>query len=756
MPFFNLPSGGAGGGAAVLTGNGAPSNSVGVDGQLYVDLQNKALYVKSAGDWGAGIDVGGAADWSELTGKPTEFPPATHSHVISDVAGLQTALDGKQPAGSYASATHSHVAADITDRATALVTSVNGQTGAVTITSDAPASAWEEIVNKPTTFPPSSHTHQVADVQNLQTILDGKADDSHGHAIADVSGLDTALSGKADAIHTHEIAAVNGLQAALDAAGVELSDTAALPLGTAAAGIADESARADHVHAMPTAADVGALTATSVIDGGDYIGVYVAPGAAGITVTTQPQNVSATIGAAQSQSGSLPSGIWNRELAYVNDRYMAVSSDATGGDYYATSTDGINWTKRYGLNRAASWRRAVYGGGKYAITNGTHAQISTDAIAWSESAISGTLHYANGKWFRYVDTVPTNLSQWQQMGLHTSDDLTTWSPRVTMSQTFVGGSFTNIYKPRNIAQMLYHNGRWIAICDAAGSAKFLSGSTYYHRGYAHVFTSTNASAWAAVESIAGPAGFSSNGWARTEGVLFRFGRAVIANNEVWISGGSYDGQPTFAVSADGITWSLRTIFGPGSSYAPPQVAYGNGVYVVAYGNEIHTSTNGQTWIERYPPAAWSGGYSSEVNFIDGYFWIVDLDETQALRSANGVDWTLVEGLSPFFVTSRLAVGNSLVSVNTGTGPTQSVKLTFSASTAVATFTVSAIYAGGTLAYQWQRSVDAGSTWENVADATAPTLSFTATAADNGNRYRCQISAAGAQTITTNSATLTIS
>jgi hypothetical protein len=38
-----------------------------------------------------------------------------HSHVISDVSGLQTALDNKQPSGSYASLVHNHLVSDITD-----------------------------------------------------------------------------------------------------------------------------------------------------------------------------------------------------------------------------------------------------------------------------------------------------------------------------------------------------------------------------------------------------------------------------------------------------------------------------------------------------------------------------------------------------------------------------------------------------------------------------------------------------------------
>ena len=46
-----------------------------------------------------GEEVGGgtaaSVAWDDVTGKPSDFPPADHSHEISDVNGLQTALDGK-------------------------------------------------------------------------------------------------------------------------------------------------------------------------------------------------------------------------------------------------------------------------------------------------------------------------------------------------------------------------------------------------------------------------------------------------------------------------------------------------------------------------------------------------------------------------------------------------------------------------------------------------------------------------------------
>jgi hypothetical protein len=40
--------------------------------------------------------------WTDITGKPTEFPVEAHTHAISDITNLSTTLAGLQPAGDYA------------------------------------------------------------------------------------------------------------------------------------------------------------------------------------------------------------------------------------------------------------------------------------------------------------------------------------------------------------------------------------------------------------------------------------------------------------------------------------------------------------------------------------------------------------------------------------------------------------------------------------------------------------------------------
>ena len=79
--------------------------------------------------------------WAQVTGKPTTFTPATHSH------------------------------------------------------------AWGEVTGKPTTFAPASHTHTVAQVTGLQGALDGKAATSHSHSWAQVTGKPSTFP---PATHSHD------------------------------------------------------------------------------------------------------------------------------------------------------------------------------------------------------------------------------------------------------------------------------------------------------------------------------------------------------------------------------------------------------------------------------------------------------------------------------------------------------------------------------------------------------------------------
>lgn len=82
------------------TTNVAPISNLQVVGRVErSNTNNGAIIVK----------VSEISGWNSITGKPSEFPPSAHTHSISQVVDLQTALDGKQPTGSYVVATDSRL-----------------------------------------------------------------------------------------------------------------------------------------------------------------------------------------------------------------------------------------------------------------------------------------------------------------------------------------------------------------------------------------------------------------------------------------------------------------------------------------------------------------------------------------------------------------------------------------------------------------------------------------------------------------------
>lgn len=119
----------------------------------YKDLWARLIAVETTGG-------GGPVSWASITGKPATFPPES-PQAIAHITGLQAALDGKQPAGSYL------IAADLT---------------------------WAAISGKPATFAPSSHNHVIADVTGLQAALDSKQ--ASGSYVATADFTWSNLSGK--------------------------------------------------------------------------------------------------------------------------------------------------------------------------------------------------------------------------------------------------------------------------------------------------------------------------------------------------------------------------------------------------------------------------------------------------------------------------------------------------------------------------------------------------------------------------------
>lgn len=141
------------------------------------------------------------------------YAPLNHPHTVDDVTGLQEILDNVGSGG-----TGSIEVVDSLDSvsSTAALSARQGKILSDLISDKSSVSSWADIKDKPTTFPPSTHSHSISDVSGLQGQLDGKASSSHSHVISGITGLSTELGNKANVNHSHSISAITNLQNQLD------------------------------------------------------------------------------------------------------------------------------------------------------------------------------------------------------------------------------------------------------------------------------------------------------------------------------------------------------------------------------------------------------------------------------------------------------------------------------------------------------------------------------------------------------------
>lgn len=154
--------------------------------------------------------------YSSLTGTPTSFTPSSHSHVVADVTGLQTALDGKQASGTYATLVGGTVPSsqlpgyvdDVVEVAAFASLPITGDSGKLYVAVDTKklwrwsGSGYVEISPSP------GSTDSVAEGSTNLYFTDGRA----------VSALSSSLAGKAAASHTHTASQITDFSAAVASA----------------------------------------------------------------------------------------------------------------------------------------------------------------------------------------------------------------------------------------------------------------------------------------------------------------------------------------------------------------------------------------------------------------------------------------------------------------------------------------------------------------------------------------------------------
>lgn len=174
--------------------------------------------------------------WSGVTGKPNTFAPSAHTHDdrYYTESEINSKLDGKSNTGHTHSqylTSHQDISGKVNnnaDGADSLLSKIAAWTATPTddtyfIRQDTAgtntfgrvkfSTLWNYINNKANSvyqakgnYAASSHTHTIAQISNLQTILDSKASAGHTHTIANITGLQSALDGKAASVHSHSYA----------------------------------------------------------------------------------------------------------------------------------------------------------------------------------------------------------------------------------------------------------------------------------------------------------------------------------------------------------------------------------------------------------------------------------------------------------------------------------------------------------------------------------------------------------------------
>ena len=181
------------------------------------NVDNTTFYDKGIA---AGLSAGGEVSWDSIKNKPETFPPSAHKHAISDVTDLQTTINeinssiqsvqnsitaingtlntyntditnlknttGKQTIDisnlqsnqTAFNNTLSQLANQLSSKANTDLTNVDntvfkakaeeaGVGGGTAESVD-----WENVQNKPQTFPPSTHTHPTSEVTGLDAKLE--------------------------------------------------------------------------------------------------------------------------------------------------------------------------------------------------------------------------------------------------------------------------------------------------------------------------------------------------------------------------------------------------------------------------------------------------------------------------------------------------------------------------------------------------------------------------------------------------------
>ena len=456
-----------------------------------------------------------------------------------------------------------------------------------------------------------------------------------------------------------------------------------------------------------------------------------------ITVSQQPSNQTASVSSYSATASTLPSGTWN-DVSYANGKWFATPADSLGGDYIATSDDGVNWTKRIAvLPYAGTWSKVLYGNGIYLTflavdtVAGTWCATSSDGLAWTARQISATndlaqhSHYffsGGGGWFFAKNAAAGASLRWVQ-----SQDGINWT---TVSQSDANGYVGLTYDVKFTENA---DGSQIMAWNADGSQNMAWQSSVAYASIASV-TSSGVGQFTA----AGMPLSSFNSYGVTQ--IIHNGSFFVAVGQANNNLSSDTSGFTGIYSGSGTTWTNGSF--ATSLYS---AAYRNSRYVAVSRVGIVSSNDGLNWVLRQ---SGTGLYIDYAMAVPGGFVASLLG--QLYTSQDGLTWT-----SRVAGTYLPLLAGDKVFVSGNSSLRQSGQLVTPGGILSASFASAATTTFGSPAIQWQQSSDGGATWTDISGAVSSPLSFTPVSGDSGKRYRAVYSKASYSTVNSNSATLTV-
>jgi hypothetical protein len=160
--------------------------------------------------------------------------------------------------------THTHPLSDLTQSSatTGQVVTWDGSAWVPEDPTGGGISSYLDLTDVPNTFPPSNHTHAISEITNLQTTLDAKAASSHTHAATDITSGTLALARVPTGTTLSTVALGNHSHGNITNAGA-IGTTATLPIITGTSGVlqagsfgttAGTFAQGNHTHTFGTTA----------------------------------------------------------------------------------------------------------------------------------------------------------------------------------------------------------------------------------------------------------------------------------------------------------------------------------------------------------------------------------------------------------------------------------------------------------------------------------------------------------------------